>query len=112
MLKNNNLDCGRLRKECNELLKTLEYKTNLTDDQKEDLRIKYHYINDASKGLFDFILRNKSSSLFDKITFDKHLNLMLDKFSNVRDVKTTQDKASEEIGSVIFNKYIPANLRQ
>ena len=112
MLKNKNLNSERLKKECNELIKSLEHKSNLTDNQKEDLRIKYHYINDISKGLFDFIIRNKTNPSFDKITFDRNLNLMLDKFQNIIDVKTTPNSASEEIGEAMAKKYWPKNLLQ
>jgi hypothetical protein len=94
------------------LLNDLSNVNNITSEFKEILIEKYHYLYSTSKGLFELVIKEKSNPGFNKVLFDKNLDLMLNQINKIQNAEITQYKASQVVGTVIGNQYIPEHLRK
>ena len=100
-----------IRNNVKNLLNDLNNTKNVSDEFKQILIEKYQYLYSTSKGLFEFILKEYTKIGFDKM-FYKNLDLMLTQISKIQNSEVTQYKASEVIGTIIGNQYIPEHLRK
>lgn len=90
-----------------ELLKT---QPTSSDQGVEYLESKYSYLFQISPGLFKFIIKEALLPNFDLIKFTHKLDIMLDYIKDIKTSKISQHTASEKIGIVIADEYIPKNL--
>ena len=67
----------------------------------------YSYLYKTSRTLFLLILKEKNVN----DTFKQNIKLMLSSISKIQSNEISQNTASEEIGTVLANEYIPSNLR-
>lgn len=78
---------------------------------KSTLENKYKYLSKSSETLFKYILNNYGTNKFDKLFFDKTIQLMLVNIENIQNSKTSQYDASANVGTHLANEFIP-HLRQ
>jgi hypothetical protein len=74
------------------------------------LENKYNYLFKISPGLFNFIIKEALSSNFNLKKFQNKLNIMLKYIKDIQESKISQHTASEKIGIVIADEYIPKDL--
>ena len=76
-----------------------------------DLKKKYHYLCSTSQTLYNYILKQYGKPNFDKVFFNKNLNMMLRSIENIQKSKVSQYDASVSIGKELASQYIP-NLKK
>lgn len=92
----------KIKKDVYDLIE--EYKTNKNTEQLED---KYSYLHSTSKTLFNFVIKESVKSNFNKNLFDRNLNEMLKHIVLIQKDEMTQNTASENIGKLLANQFIP-----
>lgn len=81
-----------------------EYKTN---KDEEHLESKYSYLFSTSKTLFNFVIKESSKPSFNKTIFDRNLTEMLKHIVLIQKDEISQNTASENIGKLLANQFIP-----
>ena len=76
----------------------------------EYLENKYSYLFKISPGLFTFITKEALSPNFNLNKFQSKFDIMLKYIKDIQTSKISQNTASEKIGIVIADEYIPKNL--
>ena len=94
-----------------EKIKTQVY--NLMEDIKngerdtELLEGKYSYLFNTSKTLFNLVSKEAKKDNFNKQQFDRNLEQMLKHIVKIQSDELTQNEASENIGKLLANQFIP-----
>lgn len=76
----------------------------------EYLENKYNYLFKISPGLFNLITKEALSPNFNLNKFQNKLDVMLKYITDIKTSKISQHTASEKIGIIIADEYIPKNL--
>ena len=76
----------------------------------EYLENKYDYLFKISPGLFNLITKEALLPNFNLNKFQSKLDIMLNYITDIKTSKLSQHTASEKIGIVIADEYIPKNL--
>lgn len=76
----------------------------------EFLENKYNYLFKISPGLFNLITKETLSPNFNLNKFKSKLDIMLKYIIDIQTSKISQHTASEKIGIVIADEYIPKHL--
>lgn len=71
------------------------------------LQEKYNYLYITSKTLFNFIIKSSKNDKKDYEQFNLNLNKMLNYIINIQNNELTQNDASEHIGNLLANQFIP-----
>jgi hypothetical protein len=77
---------------------------------KSYLENKYNYLFKISPGLFNLIITEALSTNFNLKKFQSKLDIMLCYIKDIQESKITQHTASEKVGIVIADEYIPKDL--
>lgn len=100
-----------VRKQVNDLLNELfhmkESNIPIDNDVKDELKSKYKKLVKTSETLFKFIVSNYGTEKFNQTFFNKTLEMMLDRITNIQNSSMTQDNASIAIGQHLANNFIP-----
>lgn len=83
---------------------------NSPSQGKSYLENKYDYLFKISPGLFNFITKESLSPNFNLNKFQSKLDIMLKYIKDIQESKISQHTASEKIGIVIADEYIPKDL--
>ena len=85
----------------------LDMKNNC--NESEYLQSKYKYLFESSNTLFNFVFNqyNSVTNPFQEDEFKKQLTKMLDYVIQVQTNKLNQNDASEKVGKMLANHYIP-----
>lgn len=76
------------------------------------LKNKYKNLSSTSPTLFNLILSEATKNSFDKTAFNNKINEMLDLITNIQSSKISQDDASEKVGVMLANEFIPRHIRE
>lgn len=76
----------------------------------ESLKNKYNYLHKTSKTLFVFITQETNKKNFSKEIFYRKIDEILNLVLKIQKSELTQNEASEKVGVMLANEYIPANL--
>lgn len=71
------------------------------------LKNKYHYLFTTSSTLFNLITNNVNKKNFNKDLFYKNIDEMLKYISLIQKNEITQHNASENIGTLLAEQFIP-----
>ena len=104
----NDTKINRIKLESENLIKDVE--NNYIDLQ--ELEIRYKYLFNTSKTLFNFIIKEHQKSSFNKEHFTEKLNQMLFLIKKIQDDEISKYDASANIGSVLAKEYIPVKFLQ
>lgn len=80
------------------------------DQGKSYLENKYNYLFKISPGLFNLITKEALSPNFNLNKFQSKLDIMLKYITDIQASKISQHTASEKVGIVIADEYIPKDL--
>jgi hypothetical protein len=83
---------------------------NSPNQDKLYLENKYDYLFKLSPGLFNLIIKDALSPNFNLNKFQSKLDVMLKYITDIQASKITQHTASEKVGIVIADEYIPKDL--
>jgi K+/H+ antiporter YhaU regulatory subunit KhtT len=100
----------KLKDEVNNLLTELDEIIANGDsilNYESTLKHKYKYISQTSDNLWKLIIKQYTTSNFDKTNFLKNLEMMLSAISNIQESKITQHDASQNIGETLASQFIP-----
>jgi Asp-tRNA(Asn)/Glu-tRNA(Gln) amidotransferase B subunit len=105
----------KIKQDIAELIKELKetdyiYTKTPGDTMFESLQNKYNYLYKTSKTLFAFIVQEANKTNFSKENFDKKINEILNLILKIQKSELTQNEASEKVGVMLANEYIPAHL--
>ena len=78
-------------------------------DNEHILKKKYKNIANTSSTLFKFILDNYGKQQFNKEYFTNTIKLMFDQIIAIQNAKTSQQDASEKVGSHLATQFFPSN---
>lgn len=110
----NNTNVYKLKDEitnfANELVEMIKIGQNPINN-KFVLQNKYSYLHNTSKTLFDFILNNYASGNVNVNFMNKTITYMLNSIVSIQKGEISKTKASEQIGSILADEYIPENIR-
>jgi hypothetical protein len=110
----NNTNVYKLKDEitnfANELVEMIKIGQNPINN-KFVLQNKYSYLHNTSKTLFDFILNNYASGNVNVNFMNKTITYMLNSILSIQKGEISKTKASEQIGSILADEYIPENIR-
>ena len=90
-----------------------ELLTTQPTSQNQDklyLENKYEYLFKISPGLFNLIIKEALSPNFNLNKFSSKLDTMLGYITDIQGYKISQHTASEKVGIVIADEYIPKHL--
>ncbi len=90
-------DIKIVQKEAEKMIKDV---SNNINTNEEELSTKYKTLFSSSPTLFKLILKNGKN--FD----EEMLKNLLNKISNIQTNVSTQEKESEQVGQILFDKYI------
>ena len=94
-----------------ELKETNYIYTKMTGDTIfESLKNKYNYLYKTSKTLFTFIVQETNNTNFIKEHFDRKINEIFNLILKIQKDEITQNEASEKVGVMLANEYIPSHL--
>ena len=91
----------------NQVLNMINDLSNISEISENELQIKYSYLYNISKTLFNFIYKEKKNKSISIEIFNNQLNQMLDYISKIQKKELTQNNASELVGKMLANQYIP-----
>lgn len=99
-------DVNNIKVQVQDLISDLANNNNY---DKSLLEAKYNYLYVTSKTLFDFIVKNikEANDKFDMELFNLNLNQMLNYIVKIQNNELTQNDASESVGSLLANQFIP-----
>lgn len=80
-------------------------------DNKFLLENKYSYLHKTSKTLFDFILNKYASGNVNVEFMNKTITYMLNSIVSIQRGEISKTKASEKVGSILADEYIPEYIR-
>jgi hypothetical protein len=80
-------------------------------DNKFLLENKYSYLHKTSKTLFDFILNKYASGNVNVEVMNKTITYMLNSIVSIQNGEISKTKASEQVGSMLADEYIPEYIR-
>lgn len=101
----NNTNVNLLKKQVNDMIDEI-YILNI-ELNIDVLKKKYSDLFYTSKTLFNMITKKEIKDLN---MFKKNIHKMLELILNIQNGKISQNKASEEIGTLIAKQYIPENI--
>ena len=97
-----NTDIKKIKKEVNDLINDL--------DNGYDITNKYYYLENTSKALYNYIVKQYNTPRFNKEFFTNNLEMMLkniEKIQKSNDIEKTQHEASILIGEELASQFIP-----
>lgn len=104
-------DVNIIKKEALNLINELRTTQPVSENQgKEYLENKYNYLFKLTPALFNLILKDSLANDFDFNNFQKKLDTMLEYITKIKESKISQHSASEKVGIVIADEYIPKSL--
>jgi hypothetical protein len=106
----NDTNVNIIKKECYDLITELKTTEPEINQGIEYLEQKYNYLFKTSETLFKLIIKDSLQPNFNYNTFENKLNVMLDYILKIQNSNITQNEASEKIGVVVADEYIPKNL--
>jgi hypothetical protein len=95
-----------IKKEVYELLHDVSQTQHLSASQTSDFEKKYRYLFTTSKTLFNFVLKQNRAT-FDRVNFDKTLDLMLKSIASIQSASVSQYDASAKVSEHLAHQFIP-----
>lgn len=98
-----------IKQEIDNLMKDIDNlePTENPKDWESTFRNKYTHLSNNSNTLFLYILSNYKKPSFNLTFFNKTIELMLSKISNIQNSNVTQYDASADVGSHLASTFIP-----
>ena len=97
-----NTDIKKIKKEVSDLINDLDNGCDITN--------KYQYLENTSKSLYNYIVKQYNTSRFNKEFFINNLEMMLkgiEKIQKSNDIEKSQHEASILIGEKLASQFIP-----
>jgi hypothetical protein len=99
-----------IRKQIGELkdeLKGIYARSEQVNDWEDSLKRKYKALARTSLTLMKYILSNYNTPKWDEAFFNKTVELMLSRVSNIQQSEISQEDASSNVGTHLAYRYIP-----
>jgi len=99
-----------IREEINAFIQDLRNRDTIQSDTF--FETKYAVLYGTSKSLFKMILNEARKPNFDHFKFFAKLNPMLDLILQIQNSEVSQYHASEKVGVILADEFIPPHLRK
>jgi hypothetical protein len=100
----------RIREEVSSLgkdIKELKAKGEDINDWSSTLQNRYKYLYKTSKTLYNYVVDQYSSDVFDLAFFNNTLEMMLSHISKIQNNDISQNDASVAIGTHLAEEFVP-----